>query len=208
MKVLPLAALVAAATVSALIVLDVVWNANNPDQLGPWVDSEGYPYLVPITGILHAAMYALLAAALIQSGRVIDSGRRFVRVLRWILISIFALFAGLFSVSAVEPSAAATSGVYEILANVAFLVSLITPIVLGFALIRRREFRVPAILLIAPIVLLPLTFVLQAFTAFAHPGYTETAVNLGLALLCIAASTQPAATEPTPDSALMAAAQS
>ena len=110
--------------------------------------------------------------------------------------------------SAVEPSAAATSGVYEILANVAFLVSLITPIVLGFALMRRREFRVPAILLIAPIVLLPLTFVLQAFTAFAHPGYTETAVNLGLALLCIAASTQPAATEPTPDSALMAAAQS
>ena len=208
MKVLPLAALVAAAMLSALIVLDVVWNANNPDQVGPWLDAEGHPYLLPITGILHAAMYALLAAALIQSGRVIDGGRRFVRVLRWILISIFALFAGLFGVSTVDPSAADTSGVYEILANVAFAVSLIAPIVLGFALIRRREFRVPAILLIAPVVLLPLTFVLEAFTVFAHPGYTETAVNLGLALLCVAASSQPTGSEPAKGGALMATATS
>ena len=89
-----------------------------------------------------------------------------------------------------------TDGVYEMVANVAFAVSLLLPIVLGFALIRRREFRVPAILLIAPLVLLPLTFVLEAFTAFAHPGYTETAVNFGLALLCVAASSLPAETMP------------
>ena len=50
MKVLPLAALVAAAMLSALIVLDIVWNANNPDQVGPWLDAGGHPYLLPITG--------------------------------------------------------------------------------------------------------------------------------------------------------------
>lgn len=202
MKVLPLAALVAAAMLSALIVLDAVWNANNPDQVGPWLDAEGYPYLLPITGILHTAVYGLLAAALVQSGRAIDGGSRFVRVLRWILISIFALFAGLFSILTVDPSAD-SSGVYEILANVAFAVSLIVPIVLGFALIRRHAFRVPAILLIAPIVILPLTVILEAFTAFAHPGYTETAVNIGLALLCVAASSQPAASEPAEDAAFV-----
>ena len=40
MKLLPLAALVAAAMLSALIALDIVWNANNPDQIGPWLDAE------------------------------------------------------------------------------------------------------------------------------------------------------------------------
>ena len=79
-----------------------------------------------------------------------------------------------FTSGTVDPSVADTSGAYEILANIAFAVSLITPPVLGFALIRRHEFRVPAIMLIALLVLLPLTFVLEAFTVFAHPGYTET----------------------------------
>lgn len=206
MKLLPLAALVAAAMLSALIVLDVVWNANNPVQAGPWLDSEAHPYLLPVTGILHSALYALLAAGLIQSGRAIDGRSRFVKVLRWILISIFTLFAGLFGFSTVDSSAADTSGVYEILANVAFAASLILPIVLGFALMRRAEFRVPAILLIAPVVLLPITFVLEAFTVFAHPGYTETAVNLGLALLCVAASSQATASEPRQDAALVSTA--
>ena len=69
----------------------------------------------------------------------------------------------------------------------------IEQLVLGFALIRRHDFRVPAILLIAPLDLLPLTFVLEVFTVFAHPSYSETAVNIGLALLCVVAGSHPAA---------------
>ena len=195
MKLLPLAALVAAAMLSTLIALDIVWNAFNPDQTGPWLDAETYPYLAQIVGIVHIALYSLLAAALIQSGRAIDGGRPLVRVLRWILISCFATFAVLFSVVIVNP-AFNTDGVYEMVANVAFAVSLLLPIVLGFALLRRREFRVPAILLIAPLLLLPLIFVLDAFTEIAHPGYLEIAVNFGLALLCVAASAFPAETMP------------
>jgi hypothetical protein len=190
MKLLPLAALVAAAMLSALIALDILWNANNPDQVGPWLDAQTHPYLVPVIGVIHAVLYALLAAALIQSGRTIDAGRRLIKVLRWTLIGCFALFAILYSILIVDPTFN-TSGVYEILVTVAFAVSLLAPIVLGFALIRRREFRLPAILLVAPIVVLPLTLVLEAFTAFAHPGYMETVVNLGLALLCVAASSLP-----------------
>ncbi|MGC5173355.1 hypothetical protein ACLQ2Q_22155 [Microbacterium sp. DT81.1] len=195
MKILPLAALAAAAMLSALIALDVVWNANNPDQVGPWLDAETHPYLLPIIGILHAVLYTLLAAALIQSGRAIDGGRPLVRVLRWILIGCFALFAGLFSIVIVDPTFN-TSGVYEILVTVIFAVSLLVPIVLGFALIRRRHFRIPAILLIAPLVVLPITLIIETFTVFAHPGYTETAVNFGLALLCVAASSLPATSTP------------
>src|SRR6187431_212337 len=187
MKLLPLAALVAVAMLSALITLDIVWNAYNPDQIGPWLDAETYPYLARLVDIVHIAVYTLLAAALIRSGRAIDGGRALARVLRWILISCFATFAVLFSAVIVNP-AVDTGGLYELIANVAFAVSLLLPIVLGFILIRRREFRVPAVLLIAPLLLLPLTLVLDAFTAFAHPGYMEIAVNFGLALLCLAAS--------------------
>jgi hypothetical protein len=188
MKPLPLAALVAATVLSAFIVLDIIWNAHNPDDPGPWVDAVAYPYLVRYISIVHLGVYALLTAALIQAGRVIDGGRSFVRMLRWIIITGYMVFAVMYGwIGAVDPTYAG-AGVFEVVINVAFIVSLLVPIVLGFALIRRREFRVPAILLIAPIVLLPLTLLLEAFTVWAHPGYMETAVNFGVALLCIASA--------------------
>ena len=70
--------------------------------------------------------------------------------------------------------------------NVAFAVSLIEPIVLGFALVRRHEFRVPAILLIVPVVVLPLTFVPKPSLSSLTRAIPRWGVNLGLALLCIA----------------------
>ena len=187
MKPLPLAALVAAAALSTLIALDVLWNAQVPDQVGPWLDAEAHPALARATAVAHTGLYALLVAALIRFGRAIDGGSRFVSVLRWIIIAGYAVFAILFGWIIIDPGYDAT-GVYELAANLAFAVSLLVPIVLGFALIRRRVFRWPAMLLIAPIVLLPLTLLLQAFTDWAHPGYMETAVNFGVALLCVAAS--------------------
>ncbi len=187
MKPLPLAALVAAAALSTLIALDIIWNAQHPDQLGPWVDAEGEPALARVTAVVHIALYALLAAALIRYGRAIDGGRRFVRVVRWIIAAGYAMFAVLFCWLLIDPTFDA-DGVYGIVSTVAFAVTLLVPIVLGFALLRRREFRVPAILLIAPIVVFPLVLVLEGFTDYAHPGYLETVVNFGVALLCVAAS--------------------
>ena len=73
--------------------------------------------------------------------------------------------------------------------------SLLLPIVMGSALIRRHELRVPSILLMSPIVVFPLVIVLNAFTTFGHPGYLETVVNFGLALLCLDASSLPAPTD-------------
>jgi hypothetical protein len=202
MKPLPLAALAAATALSTLIVLDIIWNAHNPDDVGPWLDAESYSYLARYVGIVHAGVYTLLAAALIQAGRVIDAGRTLVRVLRWIIIAGYMVFAVMYGwIGIVDPAYDGT-GVYEVVITAAFAVSLLLPIVLGFALIRRREFRVPAILLIAPVVLLPLTFILGALTDWGHPGYMETAVNFGVALLCIAsAGTQRPAMEDTPKAA-------
>lgn len=190
MKPLPLAALVAAAMLTTLIAFDIAWNAFNPDQPGPWADGDTHPYLVRTAITIQVGLFALLAAALIQSGRAIDGGSRLVRVIRWILIGCFTAFALLYSVTVVNPTFS-TAGVYEVVVTVAFAGSLLLPIVMGFVLIRRREFRVPAVLLISPIAVFPLVLILSAFTAFAHPGYLETVVNFGLALLCLKASSLP-----------------
>lgn len=205
MKPLPLAALAAATALSTLIALDIIWNANNPGDAGPWVDAESYPYLVRYVAIVHAGIYTLLAAALIQAGRVIDGGRPFVRVVRWIIIAGYLVFAVMYSwIGVFDPTYVAT-GVYEVVINAAFAVSLLMPILLGFALIRRHEFRVPSLLLLAPIILLPLTVLLEASTIWAHPGYAETAVNFGVALLCVASAgkRQPAMGDVPKDSAVV-----
>ena len=187
MKPLPLAALVAAAALSTLIALDIIWNAQHTDQAGPWVDADGEPALARLTVVVHIALYALLAAGLIRYGRVIDGGRRFVRVVRWVIAAGYAMFAVLFCWLIIDP-AFDTDGIYGIISTIAFAVTLLVPIALGFALLRRREFRVPAMLLVAPVVVLPLVLVLEGFTDYAHPGYLETVVNFGVALLCVAAS--------------------
>jgi hypothetical protein len=197
MKPLPLAALVAAAALSTLIALDIIWNAHNPDQVGPWVDAEGSPALARFLSGVHAALYALLAAGLIRYARAIDGGRRFVRVVRWIIAAGYATFAVLFAWLMIDPTFS-VDGVYGIISTVAFAVTLLVPIALGFGLIRRREFRVPSILLIAPIVIFPLVLLLEAFTDWAHPGYLETVVNFGVALLCVAASASIPADEQRP----------
>jgi hypothetical protein len=197
MKPLPLAALVAAASLSTLIALDIIWNAYNPDQPGPWVDGEGSPALARFLGGVHVALYALLAAGLIRYGVVIDGGRRFVRVVRWIVAMGYAMFAVLFVWLLIDPTLS-MDGVYVTISTVAFAATLLVPIALGFGLIRRREFRVPSILLIAPVVVFPLVLLLEAFTDWAHPGYLETVVNFGVALLCVAASAMPPADAPRP----------
>ena len=191
MKPLPLAALVAAAALSTLIALDIIWNAQHPDQVGPWVDADGEPALARFTTGVHIVLYALLAAGLVRYGGAIDGGRRFVRVVRWVIAAGYAMFAVLFCWLIIDP-AFDPEGIYGIASTIAFAVTLLVPIVLGFALLRRREFRVPAMLLIAPVVILPLVLVLEGFTDYAHPGYLETAVNFGVALLCVAAASSSA----------------
>ena len=75
--------------------------------------------------------------------------------------------------------------------------------VLGALLLRRRYQRLPAILMAAPVAIIPLTFLLyQVAPGWAHPAYAETALYLGLALLGNIRSSATAATPvhaaPTP----------
>ena len=70
------------------------------------------------------------------------------------------------------------------MAGVAFASMFILAVALGFCLVRVRELRPSAVLLLAVLPAIGLAIILNAIgSAFAHPAYAETAVYLGIALL-------------------------
>ncbi|WP_167140458.1 hypothetical protein [Diaminobutyricimonas sp. TR449] len=186
MKLLPIAALVGATVMSTIALTDAIWAANLPGTPSPWSLEAGNDFMLRGVSFGHAIPYLLLAAVLLKAGPIIDAGRRFVAVVRWILIVGFALFGILFGWDAVGDPRAEYSEPLSLISTGAFIVTLLVPIVLGFALIRRRELRLPVLFLIAPVLLFPLTLLLAAISTWGHPAYLETAVNFGVALLGIA----------------------
>lgn len=69
-------------------------------------------------------------------------------------------------------------------AGVAFASMFLLAVALSLCLVRVRQLRPSAVLLIAVLPALGLAIILQAIgSAFAHPAYAETAVYLGIALL-------------------------
>lgn len=205
-KPLPLAALAAAAVLATMALADAIWNAHVPSEPGPWVDAESYEFLARALSLAHSGVYALFAAALVSTGRRIDRGRLLVRVLRWTLIVGYASFTVAFAWLGIVDPQGQPQGFAAGLVNVSFLITLVAPVVLGFSLVRRRELRVAVVLLVAPVVLLPLTVVLGMIGSWGHPAYLETAVGFGVALLCVSASAAPdadsASVAPPPASVL------
>ncbi|WP_157155661.1 hypothetical protein [Diaminobutyricimonas sp. LJ205] len=191
MKLLPIAALVGATVMSTIALTDAIWAANLPGTPSPWSLEAGNDFMLRGVGFGHAIPYLLLAAVLLKAGPIVDAGRRFVAVVRWILIVGFALFGILFGWDAVGDPRAEYSELLSLISTGAFIVTLLVPIVLGFALIRRRELRLPVLFLIAPVLLFPLTLLLAAISTWGHPAYLETAVNFGVALLGIAVAWSP-----------------
>ncbi|WP_163543854.1 hypothetical protein [Occultella kanbiaonis] len=188
-KPLPLAALAAAAVLSTMAIADAIWNANVPGRPGPWMDAESFDFLARALNLAHSGVYVLFAAALLSTGQAIDRGRLLARLSRWILVAGYAAFAVAFAwLGAVDPHRQ-PEGVFATLVNVAFMITLVAPIILGFALIRRRELRAAVILLISPVALIPMTILLGLIGPWGHPAYLESAIGFGVALLCVSAST-------------------
>jgi hypothetical protein len=180
MKLLPIAALVGATIASTVALTDALWQGFEGTP-APWAP-DGLVWMERAGDFAHAIPYLLLAALLVQVGPSIDRGG-YSRWVRRLLAFSFVLFGGVMLWSGVSGIGVEALGAVGIVFTVAFLFMLVLPILLGFTLIRRPGLRLPAGFLIAPAVLLPLVFVLSNFTGFAHPGFAETAVNFGVALL-------------------------
>lgn len=179
------AALTAAILTSALSVADA---ANQGVTGHPLIDQEtNATWAYASSSLLLAATFGLLAAVLAEQADRIDAGSRTVRWLRRLMQGDLAVLALVFAGGLVVDGYPETSLVYRAwgaIAGIAFLMMFLIGTVLGVSLLRRSDRRVAAALMAAPLVLIPITFAVATLAGdWAHPGYAESALYIGLALL-------------------------
>jgi hypothetical protein len=177
-------AVVAAFITSAIALGDAVWQATG-DGPAPWTPQEGVEWIWRASDAAHAITYALLAALLVHCAGRIDAGRTAVRWLRRMIAVVLAVLGTGYLASAAFGfgSDGLAGAVMGGVVGVAFLALFPLAVALGGVLVGRRETRhLPAWLLVSVVPLIGLT-ALAAAVGWAHPGYVETAVYVGLALL-------------------------
>jgi hypothetical protein len=172
------AALGAAVALSVLSITDAVVRGAG-DDAPPWDPDVAAIWVIVAVAVLEAVTFLLLAAVLVTSAAPIDAGsgwRRWIR--RALVVDLVVLTA------AVSVADSAESDVLGAVAGTAFLLMFLLGIALGALLLRRPALRLPAVLMAAPVVLLPLAFAVDAVApGWGHPGYAESALYLGIALL-------------------------
>ena len=186
MHKLNLSALVSGAVVSAIALTDAAWQAVG-SRPPPWDETLHHtPVIVAVTGA-HILLYVLCTAILLRYTRQIDVNR----VARWarlLLATDFAvLAAGMVVYLTLWHATTPDHGAGAVLFGVSFGLMFLLSTGLGLALLRRPQFRRCALVLAAPLLLVPLVAVLGAFTSWGHPAYAETAIYLGVPLLGLAA---------------------
>jgi len=177
-------ALGAAVASSVLSLGDAVLRATS-DTVPPWDDEQGTAWGTSGVGILLGVTFALLTAVLVRNATAIDGGsgaRRWIR--RALAVDLGILAAGSLVATVVE------SEVVGGAAGVTFLAMFVLGEALGLGLLGRPETRVPGALMASATPVIGLTFALEALApGWGHPGYAETVLYLGIALLGIAATT-------------------
>lgn len=183
MRHLERAALGAAVALSVLSIGDAILRATSATP-PPWDDELGTTWGIASTNVLMAATFGLLAAVLVRDAARIDAGSAVVRWTRRLLAVDLAVLASGFVFVTVFDAA-----FFGAVAGVTFLAMFVLGAVLGGLLLRRPEVRLPAALMLAVVPLIPLTFALEAIApGWGHPGYAETALYLGIALLGLTAA--------------------
>jgi uncharacterized integral membrane protein len=174
------ATLAVAAAASATAVCGSIYTGVTGHE-SPWNDVTGVPWVITTVGVLITVMYALLAVVLVRSAAAIDGGRRPVRVVRTLLVIDLTVLAAVFTTGLARGR---YEGPLAAVAGVGFLLAFLLGAVLGALLLRRPQQRTPAVLLLAPAIVIPLTALASMrFPGWADPAYAEAALYLGLALL-------------------------
>ncbi|OUM42532.1 hypothetical protein B8W73_06730 [Arthrobacter agilis] len=142
----------------------------------------------------------LLAAVLTTYRRQIGLGSRALPWLRRILTACYGILGLFFCWAALFAPHLDTDAPAWVLGPVfvAFLGSFIVSIPLGLLLLKHHRLQLPGWLLASPILVLPLTIVLDSTSTWGHPAYLETVVNLGTALIGVAAAAERSTGSDTP----------
>ena len=176
-------ALGAAVVLSVVSIGDAILRATS-DAAPPWDDELGTKWVIVATNLVMTATFALLAAVLIRNAERIDEGSAVVRWTRRVLaVDLAILASGFVFVNVFEAE------FFGAVAGITFIAMFVLGAVLGGLLLRRPDVRVPAVLMVAVVPVIGLTFALEALApGWGHPGYAETALYMGIALLGMTAA--------------------
>lgn len=169
-------ALGAAVALSTVAVGDAVLRAVS-DVPPPWDPDGGTWWAQTVVDVVHGATYVLLAVLLVSRADGIDGGRGVVRWLRRALVVDLAVLGAAFLFG--PPLGVMDSEPLGIVASAGFLLMFVLGTALGISVGRRPDLRLPAALMIASLVLVPLAFL----PGWGHPAYAEAALYIGSALL-------------------------
>jgi peptidoglycan/LPS O-acetylase OafA/YrhL len=187
------AALGAAIALSVLSVADAI-TRGLMQPLPPW-DPEVAPGWVSATvSALEAVTFLLLAAVLATAAQRIDEGRPGRRWMRRALaVDLVVLGVGLPVANGNE------DGPLGVVAGIAFAGMFLFGAILGAMLLRSRALRWSGALMLAPVALIPLAVAVDAVApGWGHPGYAESALYVGIALLATPTGARLEARTPEP----------
>ena len=143
-----------------------------------------------VGGLVHGLTYAALGWVLVGERGRFATTNRFARALRLVLIPTFAVMAVAFvmvgpilTVTGVS-SESPVGATYDVIGTFVFLVMILGSLLLGLALLRSHSGGVGARVLAAITPVLAITVLLGFLApAWTHPGYVETLIHFGVALL-------------------------
>ena len=185
-------ALCAAVALSAVSIYDAIYHGVT--GRGSFASDHGPQWGQIASSALLALTFAFLAAVLVRAGGSLDGSRTAVRAIRRLLIADLAVLACVF---ATQIMLGRIPTALEAVAGIAFLLMFVLSLVLGAMLIGTPAHRLPTLLMMAPLALLPGMLVLNLLApGWSHPCYAESALYIGIALLARHTTESPATRPP------------
>lgn len=188
-------ALIGATLTSTIALSDAVMHgATGRNLLSS--DNSGHAGWNVAAGLVHGLTYAALSWVLIGERTRLERANRFVRALRYVLLaSLGVLAAGFILVTPVlqiaqVPPTGPLPAVWGWIASIGFAGMILSCLLLGIAVLRSNPLGYGGRVLGLLVPALGVT-VLLGFLAsdWAHPGYVETVIYFGVALIGVRATT-------------------
>lgn len=188
MKAHHIAALIGCVGLSGIALTDAFVQATaGHDSI--FAAEDGPVGAVLASDVWHGLTYAALAWVLVAEAARFAAANRAARICRWVLIVCLAASAVSFVVIVpalllTDSGDGAFAEVFGALGTPIFFGTILSAIVLGLTLVRSNPIGLGGRVLL---LILPVTAVVLALAflapAYAHPGWVETVVNFGIALV-------------------------
>lgn len=154
-----------------------------------FADDSGVPAAIVASALVHALAYASIFVVLVRERERFRAANRFARVLRGILLPCYAVLVAGVLLGTVVPADSGFGVVSGAVATIAFLLVMLVPAALGFALLRRNPLGIGARVLLATLPVAALVVALGFLApAWAHPGWVEVVTGIGMSLLGVGAT--------------------